>query len=421
MQREQEESREGARRLRPPPGFGSRLSEPAPQVVAPPHSDATVPSTNTIANQMPTPSEAVVNGISPASSPVNPAEAEVLSKVQHLLDFSNAKVAEFKSLAASFRQSIISSDEFVSAFMSLVLQNKTGKAAKDAENEAGKAWRRLAETIPDDEEDTVRRGKGKGRGISPQLGTNQGGRKKNDMLRAWNDWKIRAHDFPAPSKPATPSYANSAATPSAVLPTSSVAPSAAAARVLVIKNHASKQRFGRGGWAAGPTRSGSPTKGELWDRVAKSMHERDIAEGRSGGSESEEVEKEKTPVTFAHAGSKGGAGTSSGETASSSAADSYPSLPLGNNKPPPVPRTFSNAAQPMRAGLGNKKSQNARRLAEEEFPSLPARPPKPSLARPINGRIGGTWGEESSQGSGVESEIIGKKGKKGKVTLMHFG
>ncbi|KND02371.1 uncharacterized protein SPPG_02841 [Spizellomyces punctatus DAOM BR117] len=229
------------------------------------------------------------------------------------------------------------------------------------------------------------------------------------MLRAWNDWKVKANDVPAPSKPSTPSYASSAATPSSVLPdTRTSAPSSA--RVLVIKNNASKQRFSRGGWGSNSLRNPTEKQETVWERVARNIHERDQA---AGSNLLDDAEKQ-TPVTFAHLASGG----QQQQQGSSSDSESKPSI-----APPPRPSFATTASQPNRPHSRAVGGVGARIANKDEFPGLPTRAPRPALSRPINGRIGGqAWGSESEDGqSGEKNEERGRKGKKGKTVLMHFG
>jgi hypothetical protein len=85
------------------------------------------------------------------------------------------RLAEFKSLATSYRTSVITSDEFLQSFINLALEDKSSEnARKNAVIEAGKAWTHLAETVPDDGSSSNLRGRGK----------------REDMLRAWNDYRV---------------------------------------------------------------------------------------------------------------------------------------------------------------------------------------------------------------------------------------
>ncbi|KAI8914863.1 hypothetical protein DFJ77DRAFT_37610 [Powellomyces hirtus] len=297
------------RRLRPPPGFGSALTGSKP-VVSEASTDEGPVQSAPAARQpspgimqsipaMPTPSEAAGSALpfnaSTSSGSPSPEEAEVFQKVQQVLNHSTTKVTEFKSLAAAFRQSLVSADDFVSGFMSLAMQNKFGKQLKDAENEAGKVWRRMADTVPDPEEESDQpkgKGKGKGKFVPLYSAPRTGGKLKNEMMRAWNDWKVQARDEPAP-RPPIPSYANSAATPSSILPvTSAKTPAASAARVLVIKNKASKQRVTRGGVGLTSSRASSAgSNTSVWERVNKNLES-----GNSTGDE--EQQDKRLPVTF---------------------------------------------------------------------------------------------------------------------------
>ncbi|KAJ3170767.1 hypothetical protein HDU88_008670 [Geranomyces variabilis] len=463
------------RRLRPPPGFGSALSGtqsaaaaavssddsspnmspargrpspppqaastyqqnfPSPRDTLPPPGPTSAPP----APLFPTPSEAHHTGSSAAASigarasGVSAEEAEVFQKVQQVLNNSATRINEFKSLAALFRDRDLSADDFVAGFMSLACEHKNGKALKDAENDAAKVWRRMADVAPgnaeDEEEARRKRNKGKGKFVPLDVGPTArvgNAKVKNDMLRALNDWKVIAAADTPPPRPTTGSYANSAAAPSSVLPVSygsapgsnAAAAAAAATRVLVIKNKASKQRgnvVGLGtAWrdttaaqsssqTTAATTAGS--KDSVWERVSKNMDDR--TSRVTAAREAEAGFDKRLPVTF-----RGAAEEDSEAVASSYSLPSYGATA---------------ASTPAAAGAGTKQTSRAPPIAgrvanASEFPGLPTRKPKPAAARPINGRIGGGWGPASGNGSDADAganDGSTRKSKKG-TTLMHFG
>ncbi|KAJ3018986.1 hypothetical protein HKX48_002482 [Thoreauomyces humboldtii] len=407
------------RRLRPPPGFGSNLSGAEPvRNGSSPEASTSRPSSPP---PDPTPYEAAgppPTNLLPPPAPTTAEEAAVFQKVQHLLNFSTTRIAEFKSLATSFRQSLLSADEFITAFMTLATQNKSGRQLKDTEAEAGIVWRRMADTVPDPEDfsSEAARGKGKGKGIPLALGPRTGGRMKSEMLRAWNDHKARViNDSPAP-RAAVASYANSAATPSSVLP--------AGARVLVIKNKASKQRATRSTVGAASARTAADANASVWERVSKNL---ETATGRA--REEESTPDKALPVTFAGA-RPAPAPEPTPPSPALPAATGYHYPTLGGSNAPRTtvaPSASAPYSKPSSAGASRASARVAGRVADKaEFPGLPSRPPRPAAAR-ISGRIGGgpsggSWGEEASQSSSSGPDVeTTKKGSKKGVTLMHFG
>ncbi|KAJ3154541.1 hypothetical protein HDU86_004670 [Geranomyces michiganensis] len=455
------------RRLRPPPGFGSALSgaEPAAAVSSvesspnisparghrtsppaaassykqnfpPPRDTLPPPAALAPTPQFPTPSEAhqsstgssATASVAARAPGVSAEEAEVFQKVQQVLNNSVTRINEFKTLAALFRDREISADDFVAGFMSLATENKTGKALKDAENDAAKVWRRMADIAPGNDEDEAeeqrKRGKGKSKFVPLDVVVNAragNAKVKSDMLRALNDWKIlAAADFPIP-RPTTGSYANSAAAPSSVLPVSygaapgsnAAAAAAAATRVLVIKSKASKQRgnvvgLGTAWRDAGPAPAQTATaKESVWERVSKNMDDR--TSRVTAAREAEAGFDKRLPVTF-----RGAA-----EEDSQAVASAYNLPSYGAPAAASASSTSSAGAKPASRG-----PPIAGRVANaSEFPGLPSRKPKPAVAKAINGRIGGGWGPATGSGSDADSagSSVGlKKTKKG-TTLMHFG
>ncbi|KAJ3259618.1 hypothetical protein HK104_006915, partial [Borealophlyctis nickersoniae] len=455
-------------RLRPPPGFGSQLSAqpvqrtPSPALIAAPAPVASTQSGNWpsaaesaqapsqpqtqklkpppgFGTQLsPTPAEA--RGASPApgpssSPPIVGGDPELALKLQRLFRSDASKLAEFKSLAAAFRQNLIPVDDFLTRFIGLATDGLVGaKSKKEAQAEAGRVWGHLAETVPDSVEDEIEsaaaKGKGKKKGIPISLAPGRsGGGKKEAMLRAWNDWKIKTTEYPTIETAGPSSYASSTAKPSSILPPSS-------ARVLVIKSNASKQRQLKSGNYVS-MRSGK--KEDVWDRLAKEMVERDKREERANGSSGDEIGN----VTFAGAGGSTNiddpppqrspaASTSSSASTATATTTSQPQsyrTATSTSISPASPRPTASSIVSSRPVSG----KSTPKISAQEFPGLPSRPPRPAypMARSKSGSSAGSgsgvWGGkdgeidaedlQQQQPSGGEERRKGKK----KTVLMHFG
>jgi hypothetical protein len=115
----------------------------------------------------------------------------VISRLQSLLSSSDSKFSEFKSLATSFKASILSSDEFFQGLLSLCMDGKPKSLKMSIEKEVGQLWVRLADTLPT-EEVSRSNSKGKGKGV-PLSGADSG--KKQEMLKTWNNYRARVGAF----------------------------------------------------------------------------------------------------------------------------------------------------------------------------------------------------------------------------------
>ncbi|KAI9094698.1 hypothetical protein DFS34DRAFT_696181 [Phlyctochytrium arcticum] len=434
------------RRLRPPPGFGSRLTEETPTAKSAPGS----PRPTSAQAAAPTPAQAAASSARPStpqqqgstttpSGSPSSSDPELLTKLRTLFKSNATKLGEFKSLSASFRRNILTADELLTAFLGMATDNVPTKAKKEAENEAGKMWRRLAETAPED----------------PNPAPGQKSR-KDAMMRAWNDHKARvANDESNVPRPAGNSYASSAAQPAS----SAAKPSAA--RVLVIKSNASKQRSQHGTRAI-PSASTTQQQ-NVWERVARNMHRAEIA------AQEATARLEDMPVTFAHSLTEGRSlviddsnsdafpglapvvpgwspalsksnkskAVSSSSSGSLTASKATPAAPPPSSGPAPLSMGFTTPPHPdVSWGLAKSEHVNTSKgaraaVSKDEFPGLPTRAAKaaPAPGVRLNGRIGaampaaptrnGSNGDVSSQQQ--QQATSKKEKKKGKVTLLHFG
>ncbi|KAJ3219385.1 hypothetical protein HDU67_001604 [Dinochytrium kinnereticum] len=165
-------------------------------------------------------------------------EGDVVAKLQILFDSSESKFTEFKSLATSFRQNVLSAQEFFDGFLSLaMLDARTNLDKKSSELMAFGIWTKMADTVPDEAQNAKAK-------WNPNNARQKG--KRELMLEALNNYRAKKSHISNNPTPAASSYARPT-TKDAPLPRSSAQDSSASsARVLVIKSKASKQKIHAG-------------------------------------------------------------------------------------------------------------------------------------------------------------------------------
>ncbi|KAJ3087772.1 hypothetical protein HK102_010323 [Quaeritorhiza haematococci] len=389
------------RQIKAPPGFGSQLSDFPP----PSASNPTKTSTTARPPQRKQPSPP------PPPPPSLAGDPELVSRLQKLLASDAGLFAEFKSLASAYRNSVVSADDFLAGFVGLVSQGSgkgNTKIKKDVMKEVGRVWAKLADTVPDATAPSAAAAVSGSGSVS----------KKEDMLRAWNDYKVRRRedeeagpDFPTLSGS---SWGSSAAASGSGSGASASSPPSA--RVLVIKSAASRGRVGSSSWAGGSlgTRTGAKGKESIWDRVAMEV----LAKQRA------EEEEEQNRLSQ----------------------HSEPAAPSSRNQPQVSQnvQVQQQVQQQQRASFATA-STSGRALKNQDFPTLGksgASSAKgsvsasrrdnnmdfPSLARSgSSGGVGGgagVWGAPSQTPTGSTEEDDGKKvkaSKKGKKVLLKWG
>lgn len=149
------EPKASQRRLKPPPGFGSQLTQTAPAAGA-------------------------------ASSSSAAGSAEIPAALQDIFGNDARKYTEFRSLAQAYKGSIITADEFVRSMVGLATEGLTDdRVIREKEADIGRVWTRMAETAP------------------AGTGTRSGLPRKEDMLRAWKEYKLSRSQFPDLPTPAS--------------------------------------------------------------------------------------------------------------------------------------------------------------------------------------------------------------------------
>ncbi|KAI9199743.1 uncharacterized protein BJ171DRAFT_201996 [Polychytrium aggregatum] len=271
-------------RIRPPPGFGSQLTpaEPAAVVEAPPTPTPAAPaewiakskarSNLRSTEDFPSLSSAASGSSSSQRTPSGPSYAnpnaaaaaassrsaegdpELIPKLQQLFGSDLPRFNQFKAMLAQFRSGEMQAAELLERFLHLATLGKTaGKQTHHAEHEAARIWTKLAETAPAD-------GLGRPGSIT----------KREEMLFALNDWKIKQRRISESTTPKHKAPYGLATAGSSVSPSP---PSPSGSKVLVIKSASNKQRVNAAGWAASSAGRGYAKPAvELddgaWDRIA---------------------------------------------------------------------------------------------------------------------------------------------------------
>ncbi|KAH6596723.1 hypothetical protein BASA61_003417 [Batrachochytrium salamandrivorans] len=131
-------------------------------------------------------------------------EPEIVTGLLKLFGFSSNSVAEFKRLSLDFRSGRSSASGFIDGYMNLALAGRRGKLLVEAQKDAGQIWMRLLETYGDSANGdglddgfvsaANQRGKGKKKkavSLAEYEATSRTMPKKQAMLRAWNDYRIK--------------------------------------------------------------------------------------------------------------------------------------------------------------------------------------------------------------------------------------
>ena len=203
-QQQQEEPRLAERLSgRVPLGFGSGLT-PTPAELAtlssgPPRNNG---SSFNSSKRPSSPSSAATTRGEPLEGVQIGGNPEVASRLQTLFSSDPHKFQEFKSLALSFKNSVLSADDFLQGLLSMCLEGKSMMLKQDIEAQVGKLWHRLVETFPSDDSGGFNSGSFKRKGVPLPLGPNQQQTqrvsslgKKEQMLSAWNNFKASGVSF----------------------------------------------------------------------------------------------------------------------------------------------------------------------------------------------------------------------------------
>ncbi|KAI8814456.1 hypothetical protein BJ742DRAFT_264332 [Cladochytrium replicatum] len=293
--------------------------------------------------------------------PALSGDRELIARLQSLFQSDTTSFAEFRTLASSYRENSITADEFMDRFAGLAKQGRalgSEKVKKDVELEIAKVWTRLASTSP----------------------ASDSGSREAEMLKALNNWKVKnaQNDDVLPVRP-TNWTADSNAPVSA----------ASSARVLVIKSTSNRQR------AAGAKAS--------WSALSSSKGY--VSANSIAASSTTPVRPLVTKTTTVEAPS------------SKNIWDKVANDVITNSTSIP-----EQSAPTQSAHLPRRLDRS-----QEAFPSLPS---VKSNRSPKLGKPGlpqnSAWGESSQTIEGDasgddESYGRGKKGKKGKTVLMHWG
>eukprot|EP00842_Homolaphlyctis_polyrhiza_P002982 jgi/Hompol1/3685/HPOL_001661-RA len=130
--------------------------------------------------------------------PALSGEPELVAALKRLFGASSGSVSEFKRLMYDFRQGNILATVFLDGFVRLSMANKIGKQIADARIDVGRVWNRLIETYPEEPSDhneqamheaAKNKKKKKGMSLEEFEAFRRSIPKKEQMLRAWNDFR----------------------------------------------------------------------------------------------------------------------------------------------------------------------------------------------------------------------------------------
>ncbi|KAI9832405.1 MAG: hypothetical protein M1819_004394 [Sarea resinae] len=301
------------------------------------------------------PQESRSRDLTPQEQARNLRHAAVIERASALLRNDPMKLSEFRAKISAFRKSSVSSADLIESFFSLF---DTSTA------ELGKLIKELAELY-------------------------ENGAKRNELLKAWNDWRAINEDYP--SLPG----------PSGVLPGMSASSiGGGASRVLKLKSstaRSSRSDASRtGSWGPAASASGATPFPPIMPAGAASSANRAGA-GRVGATPW--IAPSGTPSRSSPASSRP---ASRGASSSNrNASDAFPALPAAA-KPSSTIFGYGNGA--VRREFGNKGPPSAS-------------PWGGGVSAGENGAPDGFAGE--ADGSGAAGKKKGNKNKK--QTLFHFG
>ncbi|KAJ5115326.1 hypothetical protein NUU61_001085 [Penicillium alfredii] len=346
--------------------FGGQLTRSDTQPVRAPARSANATPTQSTTSRAPASLTAELESMSLAANaePLTPQDqarrlrhSAVVERASNLLRNDSAKLAEFRSRVSGYRTSTISATELIDAFFSLF---------DTFSSELGKLIKELAEIYEDEP-------------------------KRSGLLQAWNDWRAINEDYPALPGPGgllpgmSPGTVNTGGS--------------GGSRVLRLKSstaQSSRSSVGRSGaLPSAPSNPFPPLSASTSGRrnnAASSTPWATVAPPPS-------LSRPSMPSSSSRSSPSTPAGSS--RTAPSSGADAFPSLPP--------------AAKPNVLMAG--KTRGTVRWEDR-------RGPAPSA-----------WGSNPSSGAVTPTELVdddladdpsgglkkGKKNKKGKQTLFHFG
>ncbi|KAJ3236861.1 hypothetical protein HDU78_004408 [Chytriomyces hyalinus] len=339
-------------------------------------------------NNFPPPARAVTQpsnsaSSSSANSSGSMMDAGTLKTLQELFDSDASKLDQLKSIAKMYKSDLTTCAEFLNFFISLVFEGRHGASEpvkREIVGKAGKVWRALADSIPDEE---------MGSKVS-QRDRKSNASKREEMLRVWNDYKVK-NDSNFSNPYLESSYANPVSKSGAASSNSRSSGSGGSptqsARVLVIKSKATHQR-------------NTP----MWNAMSK---------GKGFVSSLEDSRKQQPAFDTGSSSSSSGSGPEF-RTGLSAAATTTPLQPQQGQQQ--QQQMWGSSPAPAKS-------------AANEFPGLPSRPNvipayvKKGASSSINewSADGGSSYGSLNENQGAQSSQGGKKKKKEKIVLMKVG
>jgi hypothetical protein len=164
---------------RAPPGFGSSLTSSQSKPSSP-------------GNQSPVPMDPSVSVDTNQSTDSLQGDPETIQQLERIFQAKKEKYREYNSLLASFQTSALNADEFLLGLVSLAAQGRPSHQKKEVERDVGKLWHRLIDIFPDESSfPAPSKGKSKKRGTPLNLSSAPPSGKKELMLKAWNNYKVK--------------------------------------------------------------------------------------------------------------------------------------------------------------------------------------------------------------------------------------
>jgi len=170
-------------RFNVPEGFGSKLTSSENEAKA--EEETVQESSSSTSNNPPRqPQQTATTSSSSHSATttitsMDPEEIELIKKLNKMIGTDQTQINTFKTISSSYYNGLLPADRFLEAFIALVNKNDVkGKGKKKNVNDKiGGVWNQMAKNL-------LKKKDTQGQSIDFE-------KKCNDMLRAWNDYKVK--------------------------------------------------------------------------------------------------------------------------------------------------------------------------------------------------------------------------------------
>ncbi|OUM56993.1 hypothetical protein PIROE2DRAFT_18165, partial [Piromyces sp. E2] len=175
-------------RFNVPEGFGSKLTGSENEARS---EEETIQETTTStsnnhprqSSQQPTSSSTSSHSATTTITSMDPEEIELIKKLNKMIGSDQTQINTFKTISSSYYNNLLPAESFLEAFIALVNKNDIkGKGKKNVIDKIGGVWNQMAKNLLK-KKDTP-----EGENIDFE-------KKCNDMLRAWNDYKVKVSIF----------------------------------------------------------------------------------------------------------------------------------------------------------------------------------------------------------------------------------